>query len=96
MKGIIAIMNEIKNYTEILVQNALEGYLSHNKVPCSCEICQTDVMVLALNNLPVLYYNPLQNESKLQLESNKLDYYVSAMTEVVSAFKQISMNPSHA
>jgi len=86
-------MSDPKNYMENVVRQVLQAYLSKNTISCSCELCQGDIMALALNHLPPRYYSSSQGEILTQLKSQADQVLV--MAEVVRAVKLISASPSH-
>lgn len=88
-------MFELKNYTEIVVQQVLLDYLRKNQVSCSCERCQADIMALALNRLPARYYVSSRGEIMTQWESQALPDQARIMSEVVRAAQQVNEAPSH-
>ena len=88
-------MYELKNYTEVVVQQALQEYLLKNNLSCSCEHCQADIMALALNRLPARYYVSLRGEILTQWESHALPDQARIMADVVRAAQQVSVTPSH-
>lgn len=89
-------MYELKNHTEIVVQQALQDYLRNNSISCSCERCQSDIMALALNRLPARYYVSLRGEIMTQWESHALPDQARVMSEVVRATQQVNATPSHS
>jgi Late competence development protein ComFB. len=88
-------MYDLKNHTEIVVYQALQDYLRQNKTSCTCELCQADIMALALNRLPPRYYVSLQGGIITQCESHALPDQARVMAEVVRAAQQVSSTPSH-
>ena len=86
-------MGELKNHTEVVVRQALQDYLNTNKISCSCERCQTDIITLALNNLPPRYYSSSQGEILTQLKAQ--GDQVLIMSEVIRAAQLVSAAPSH-
>ena len=88
-------MYELKNHTEIVVYQALQNYLRNNKISCSCELCQADIMALALNRLPPRYYVSLRGEIMTQWESHALPDQARVMADVVRAAQQVSATPTH-
>lgn len=87
---------EFKNYTEIVVHQALEDYLDKNILPCSCERCLADIMALTLNRLPARYYVSLRGELIMKSESQVLSDQVRVMADVVRAVQQVSAKPLHS
>jgi len=88
-------MYELKNHTEIVVQQALQTYLRNNTLSCSCERCQADIMALALNRLPAHYYVSSRGEIMTQWKSQALHDQARIMADVVRAAQQVSATPSH-
>lgn len=88
-------MYELRNHTEIVVLQALQGYLSKNKISCSCERCQADIMALALNRLPPRYFASSLGEILTQWESHALPDQARVMAEIVRAAQKVSATPSH-
>lgn len=90
------IINNVKNYTEIVVHHALQDYLRNNTIACSCERCLADIMALTLNRLPARYYVSMQGELIIKSESLVLSDQVRVMADVVYAVQQVSTKPSHS
>lgn len=88
-------MYELRNHTRIAVSKALQDYLLKNSIPCSCELCQADIMALALNHLPPRYNVSLLGEIMTHWETNALPDQARIMSEVVRAVQQVSAGPSH-
>jgi competence protein ComFB len=88
-------MYELKNHTEITVHKALRDYLRNNRISCSCERCQADIMALALNRLPARYYISLRGEIMTQWELQTPPDQARVMADVVRAAQQVSTTPSH-
>ena len=88
-------MYELKNHTEVAVQQALETYLRDNILSCTCKRCQADIMALALNRLPARYYVSSRGEIMTQCEAQGLPDQARVMADVVRAAQQVSTNPSH-
>lgn len=89
-------MYELKNHTELAVQQALQTYLRSNSLSCFCERCQADIMALALNRLLARYYVSLRGEIMTHWESHANPDQARIMAEVVRAAQQVSATPSHA
>lgn len=90
------IHTEFKNYTEIVVHQALEDYLHDNEISCSCERCLADIMALTLNRLPTRYYVSLRGKLIMKSESQELSDQVRVMADVVRSVQQVSEKPSHS
>ncbi|MDR3542901.1 MAG: late competence development ComFB family protein [Desulfosporosinus sp.] len=83
---------EIKNYSEIVVHQALQDYLRDNKISCYCDRCQADIIALSLNRLPPHYYVSSYGELMLKYESDP----VHVMAVLLSAIQQVSDKASHS
>lgn len=88
-------MFELRNHTEVVVQQVLQDYLRKNQLLCSCERCKSDIMALALNRLPARYYVSSRGEIMTQWESQALPDQARIMSEVVRAAQQVNETPSH-
>ncbi|MHB1654637.1 MAG: late competence development ComFB family protein [Desulfitobacteriaceae bacterium] len=88
-------MFELKNITEIVVREALQDYLRHAKLPCSCERCQADILALALTHLPPRYAVSLRGEILSEWESRALPSQTRIISEIVRSAEKIGAAPSH-
>ena len=88
-------MYELSNHMEIVVHQALQDYLRNNNIPCSCELCQVDIMALALNRLPARYYVSLRGEIITHWECDNLPDQARIMSDVIRAVQQVGATPSH-
>ena len=88
-------MFELLNHTETSVRQALQDFLRDNKIACSCELCQADIMALALNRLPAHYYVSQRGEIMTRWKSQTTTDQVRIMADVVRAAQQVSASPSH-
>lgn len=88
-------MYELLNHTEKSVRQALQDFLHENILPCSCELCQADIMALALNRLPAHYYVSQRGEIMTRWESQSTTDKARIMADVVRAVQQVGASPSH-
>lgn len=88
-------MYELKNITENVVREALQDYLRHSSLPCTCERCQADILALALNRLPPRYAVSQRGEILTAWESRALPSQTRIMSEIVRASEKVSSSPSH-
>jgi len=88
-------MYVLKNFSEVLVERALEEYLSKVSVPCTCERCRADIIAFALNRLPPRYYVSLKGEVMTYFESQMAPDQARVLSEVVSAAQIVASYPSH-
>ncbi|AFM43366.1 Late competence development protein ComFB [Desulfosporosinus acidiphilus SJ4] len=87
--------HQVKNYSEILVNQALEEYLRDNVIVCTCQRCLADIMALALNCLPARYYVTSLGEVIIKSQSEDLAEQVRLMSIVAHAVQQVGAKPSH-
>lgn len=88
-------MVELKNHTEIVVQQALNDYLRNNEISCSCDYCKADIIALALNRLPARYYVSLRGEIMTRWKTQTLPDQARILAEIVQAAQQVSAAPLH-
>ncbi len=89
-------MYGLKNYLEVVVRQALKDYLNKNVISCNCELCQADIMALALNRLPARYFVSLRGEFITKLETQSFADQDCIRANVAHAAQQISAKPSHS
>lgn len=89
------LMFELKNITETIVQEALQDYLRHAKLPCTCARCQVDILALALNRLPPRYAVSQKGEILTEWESRALPSQTRIISELVRASETVANSPSH-
>ena len=88
-------MYDLKNQTEIVVQQALQDYMRGHQLTCACERCQADIIALALNGLPARYYVSLKGEILTKIEAHTLPDQAKILSSIVRAAQQVSASPSH-
>jgi len=88
-------MFDLINHTESSVRQSLQDFLRENRISCSCEQCQADIMALALNRLPAHYYVSKRGEIMTQWKSQTTADKAIIMADVVRAAQQVSASPSH-
>jgi len=86
---------ELQNYTETVVIEVYTELASHRDLLCKCEKCRLDIMAMALNNLPPLYYVSDRGEVFSKLQSTYLDTKTKVLTEVLKAILQVEKQPNH-
>lgn len=88
-------MFELKNISETIVREALQDFLRHATLPCTCPRCQADILALALNRLPPRYAVSLKGEILTEWESRALPSQTRIISEIVRASETVAQAPSH-
>lgn len=82
------------NFIEILVRDKLESVLNKFKC-CKCQSCKNDIVVIALNNLPVFYFSGNKKEIEEALEEFKLSNNIDVVTEIIKAIILVRKKEKH-
>lgn len=87
---------DIKNYTETLVDEAIEEYLSKNEIVKNqlTEIDIQDIKAYSLNNLPPHYTRSQKGYAFTKLEEINIQTKASILKTVIQATEKI-MNNRH-
>jgi competence protein ComFB len=95
--GVIMINDNmhLKNFTEILVDEAINKLWINYDGKCKCDRCRMDIKAIALNHLPPKYTVTDKGEVFAKLNSFKNQIYVDITKEVVSAMETVKRKPSH-
>ena len=84
-----------KNYMEDAVNHMLNRLAPQYPHICMCERCRTDMMMIALNNLPPRYVSTHQADVLRRVESMEMSYDVEVLTETVRAMQIVHGQPHH-
>ncbi len=82
------------NFIEILVRDKLESVLNKFKC-CKCQSCKNDIVVIALNNLPVYYFSGNKKEIEEALKEFKLSNNIDVVTEIIKAIILVRKKEKH-
>ena len=85
----------LKNFTEILVDETLEKLWSKMSDICKCERCRYDTKAIALNNLPPKYTVTKKGEIFLKVNNFRNQVQVDLIKEVINAIMIVKNNCSH-
>ncbi|MFZ3101320.1 MAG: late competence development ComFB family protein [Desulfitobacteriaceae bacterium] len=88
-------MYELKNYTETAVSRSLQDYIRHTGIPCTCELCQADIMASVLNRLPAKYAVSLRGQILTHWQSQAVNDQTRILSEIVRAAQLVATTPSH-
>ncbi|WP_449329329.1 late competence development ComFB family protein, partial [Selenomonas noxia] len=76
-----------KNYMEDAVGYMLERLAPQYPDICMCDRCCTDMMMIALNNLPPRYVSTHKGDVLKRVEGMELQYEVEVLTETLRAMQ---------
>ncbi|HWQ73431.1 MAG TPA: late competence development ComFB family protein [Desulfitobacteriaceae bacterium] len=88
-------MYELKNHTRTVVREILQEYISTTGIPCSCELCQADIMAFALNRLPAKYAVSLRGHIMTHWQSQAVQDRTRILSEIIRAAQKVASSPSH-
>ena len=84
-----------KNYMEDAVERMLDRLAPQHPEICMCDRCRTDMMMIALNNLPPRYVSTRKGAILLRAEGMEVQYEVELMTETMRAMQIVNGHPHH-
>ena len=84
-----------KNYMEDAVERMLDRLAPQYPEICMCDRCRTDMMMIALNNLPPRYVSTHKGVVLLRVEGMEIQYEVEVMTETMRAMQIVGSQPHH-
>lgn len=86
---------DLQNYTVTVVSEVYSELANQRDLLCKCEKCRLDIMAMALNNLPPLYYVSDRGEVFSKLQSTYMDTRTKVLTEVLKAILLVEKQPNH-
>lgn len=87
---------ELKNYTEIIVEQVLNDIISSKQAEiCTCARCKLDIMAMALNNLPTHYFVNQTGEVYSKIAASYTEFRTRVVTELTKAIMQVRNEPQH-
>lgn len=84
-----------KNYMEDAVGYMLERLAPQYPDICMCDRCCTDMMMIALNNLPPRYVSTHKGDVLKRVEGMELQYEVEVLTETLRAMQIVGRKLHH-
>ena len=84
-----------KNYMEDAVAYMLNHLAQKYPAICMCERCRTDMMMIALYNLPPRYVSTHKGDVLRRVEGMELQYEVEVLTETMRAMQIVGGQPHH-
>ena len=82
------------NLVELLVRDKLDSVLEKFKC-CKCQSCKNDIVVIALNNLPVHYFSGNKKEIEEALREFKISNKIDIITEIIKAIILVRKKEKH-
>ena len=86
---------QIRNIMEEVVQQNLSRVLRMYPDCCTCEKCQQDILLLALNNLPPKYISTQRGDVYTRLKLTEIQDDVKLIEEIAKAVEIVMRNPRH-
>ncbi len=87
---------QVRNYTEDLVYNHLDDVIKKNNPKCFCERCKSDIVAIALNNLPTKYVATEKGVCYAKLNSYETQSLIDVVTAITNAIKIVEKKPRHS
>ncbi|GAA0216781.1 late competence development ComFB family protein [Selenomonas dianae] len=84
-----------KNYMEDAVAHMMQRLAPQYPDICMCERCRTDMMMIALNNLPPRYVSTHKGDVLKRAEGMEIQYEVEVLTETMRAMQIVGGQPHH-
>lgn len=87
----------VHNVTEQLVRELLkDNFVRNNRLTCSCENCQDDIVALALNALPSRYASSNVGEAYFKTQVLSSQVQSDIVRELTIAVGIVAQHPHHA
>ena len=86
---------QIRNIMEEVVQQNLPRVLQMYPACCTCDKCQQDILLLALNNLPPKYISTQRGDVYTRLKLTEIQDDVKLIEEIAKAVEIVMRNPRH-
>ncbi|MEW6623741.1 MAG: late competence development ComFB family protein [Bacillota bacterium] len=83
----------VKNVMELLVMQTVEDVLSKFPEVCRCDICRTDILALALNQLPPKYTVTEKGELFSKIQILEAQYRADIIGAITKAIIKVSESP---
>ena len=82
------------NFVELLVKDKLENVLKKFKC-CKCQSCINDIIVIALENLPEVYFSGNKKEIEEALNEFKNSNNIDVVTNIIKAIILVRKKAKH-
>ena len=84
-----------KNYIEYVVRDMLTRLAAQYPDVCMCDRCRTDMMMIALNNLPPCYVSTHKGNVLKRVEGMEPQCEVEILAETLRAMQIVNGQPHH-
>lgn len=88
-------MKQLKNYMEDLVKMYIDNLLTEMDM-CKCEQCYSDIVAIALNNLPTKYVVTDEGETYSKTSILIQQFEIDIISEITKAAEIVGKNPRHS
>lgn len=83
----------LRNYMEILVEDALDKVLKSYPDCCRCKVCRMDIQAIALNNLKPMYYVTTEGEAYNKVNLLEAQFKLTILQEIIRGVEIVKKNP---
>ncbi|MBO8171762.1 MAG: late competence development ComFB family protein [Bacillaceae bacterium] len=83
------------NMMESFVHDVIERNWEDLNMPCSCDVCKSDVFALTLNALPPRYAVTHRGDLYTRIQFLKEQFYTDVVREIVNAARVVAEKPLH-
>ena len=87
-------MRSYRNIMEDIVEEQYNGIKDRLDV-CSCEQCHSDIVALALNNLPPRYVSTVSGLTFSKVASTKMQFQTDVQAALIRAAQIVKQYPRH-
>lgn len=88
-------MYNLKNYTEIMIDNNMESILENYTDICKCKKCRLDIKAIALNSLAPRYAVTQIGEVYRKLDELDRQMKVDTIKAITNAVEKVKNNTRH-
>ncbi|MCY0874850.1 MAG: late competence development ComFB family protein [Firmicutes bacterium] len=86
----------VVNVMEEIARNALQDIFEDGYTGCMCEVCQNDILAIALNRLPPQYSSRQTGEAYIKARLFADQWKVDVLRELTHAADIVSKSTRHA
>ncbi len=86
---------ELRNYMELVADEALGRMLVDREDVCKCEHCRKDALALVLNRLPAKYIVTDKGRIMTKIKETEVQFQADIIRELVKALEIIKKSPRH-
>ncbi len=86
--------HHLVNVVELLAEEKVDDVIKRMDT-CSCSQCRSDVLALALNNLPTKYVTSDAGKQYIQLSTYKKQFEMDVIFALMKACMKVNEKPNH-